>query len=49
MTPDEYLYFAAAEPCPRRWTHHVIVSQAGQLDGELMGWLQEAHDFARMK
>ena len=40
---------AAAEPCPRRWTHHVIVSQAGQLDGELMGWLQEAHDFARMK
>lgn len=39
----------AVEPYPNRWTHHVIVSQAEQLDDELMGWLQEAHDFALVK
>lgn len=40
---------AAAEPYPNRWTHHVIVSEAEQVDGELMGWLREAHDFALAK
>ena len=40
---------AAAEPYPNRWTHHVIVSEEGQLDDELMGWLREAHDFALTK
>lgn len=40
---------AAAEPYPNRWTHHVIVSDERQLDAELMGWLQEAHDFALCK
>ena len=39
----------AAEPYPNRWTHHVIVSEAGQIDDELMGWLREAHDFALVK
>lgn len=40
---------AAAEPYPGRWTHHTIIGQESQLDGELMGWLREAHDFALVK
>ena len=39
----------AVEPYPNRWTHHIILSEEGQLDGELMGWLREAHDFALTK
>lgn len=39
----------AVEPYPQRWTHHVILSQESQIDGELLGWLQEAHDFALTK
>ncbi|MGI6029149.1 MAG: DUF5655 domain-containing protein [Candidatus Heteroscillospira sp.] len=39
----------AVEPYPNRWTHHAIVSEAEQLDDELMGWLREAHDFALVK
>lgn len=39
----------AVEPYPNRWTHHTIVSEAEQLDDELMGWLREAHDFALVK
>lgn len=39
----------AVEPYPNRWTHHVIISDKSQIDGELMGWLREAHDFALTK
>ena len=39
----------AVEPYPNRWTHHTIVSEPDQLDGELMGWLREAHAFALVK
>lgn len=39
----------AVEPYPNRWTHHVIVSGVEELDGELMGWLAEAHAFALAK
>ena len=39
----------ATEPYPNRWTHHTIVSEPDQLDGELMGWLREAHAFALVK
>ena len=39
----------ATEPYPRRWTHHVLVWEEGQIDGELMGWLHEAWDFAESK
>ena len=41
--------FAASEPYPNRWTHHVIVASQDEVDGELMGWLAEAHDFALNK
>lgn len=40
---------AAAEPYPNRWTHHVVVAGEEEIDGELMGWLEEAHTFALVK
>lgn len=39
----------AVEPYPSRWTHHVIVRRTEELDGELMEWLAEAHDFSLVK
>nr|WP_326185655.1 DUF5655 domain-containing protein [uncultured Oscillibacter sp.] len=39
----------ATEPYPGRWTHHVPVSDAGQIDGELLAWLREAHAFSESK
>ena len=39
----------AVEPYPGRWTHHVLVSEPGQIDDELLGWLREAYDFALAK
>ena len=41
--------FAASEPYPNRWTHHVIVSDLSEIDGELLGWIAEAHDYALVK
>ena len=38
----------AVEPYPNRWTHHVTAA-ADEIDGELMDWLREAHDFALLK
>ena len=40
---------AASEPYPGRWTHHILVTEEDQIDEELMGWLQEAWDFAERK
>ena len=39
----------ATEPYPNRWTHHVPVTDAAQLDDELLCWLREAYDFAAAK
>ena len=39
----------AVEPYPNRWTHHVLVSDESQLDGELLGWVKEAAAFAAVK
>ena len=39
----------ASEPYPGRWTHHILVTEERQIDEELMGWLQEAWDFAESK
>ena len=33
---------AAAEPYPGRWTHHVMIGSAEEIDAELMGWIREA-------
>ena len=40
---------AAAEPYPNRWTHHLLISEEEDIDGELMGWLRQAADFAAVK
>lgn len=39
----------ATEPYPGRWTHHIVVSSLGEIDGELMGWIKEAAAFAAAK
>ena len=39
----------AVEPYPNRWTHHVLVTREEELDGELLGWLEEAYGFAQTK
>ena len=39
----------AVEPYPGRWTNHVLVSEEGQIDEELLGWLREAWAFAESK
>lgn len=39
----------AVEPYPNRWTHHVPVKCAEEIDAELMGWLEEAYRFSAVK
>lgn len=39
----------AVEPYPHRWTHHVPVETAQEIDAELMGWLEEAYYFSMVK
>lgn len=39
----------AVEPYPNRWTHHILLSREKEADGELLGWLREAYDFAGSK
>ena len=40
---------AKTEPYPGRWTNHVLVSEASQVDEELLEWLNEAWAFAESK
>ncbi len=39
----------AVEPYPGRWTHHVLVADADDLDDELLCWLDEAYAFSMAK
>ena len=39
----------ATEPYPGRWTHHVMVGSAEEIDEELLGWIQEAAEFSAAK
>lgn len=39
----------AVEPYPGRWTHHFLLTETDQIDGELLGWFQEAWNFAESK
>lgn len=41
--------FQSVEPYPNRWTHHVLVRSADELDDELMGWIRQAYDFSAQK
>ena len=38
-----------SEPYPNRWTHHALVSEEGQIDLELLGWLRESYEFSESK
>ena len=40
---------AVSEPYPNRFTHHVLISKAGEIDEELMGWVKEAAAFSDSK
>lgn len=39
----------ASEPYPGRWTHHLVIGSAKEIDDELMAWVREAYDFAAAK
>lgn len=39
----------ATEPYPNRWTHHMLVADVAGIDGEMMGWIKEAAEFAAAK
>lgn len=39
----------AVEAYPGRWTHHVPVQRASDIDAELLDWLEEAYQFALAK
>ena len=40
---------AAAQPYPGRWTHHVMIGSAEEVDAELMGWIRQAAAFSSAK
>ena len=40
---------AASEPYPGRWTHHIVIGSAEEIDGELMDWIREAAEFSARK
>ena len=46
---DDPRILQAVEPYPNRWTHHLLVRSADELDRQLMGWLCEACSFAARK
>ena len=39
----------ATQPYPGRWTHHVMVGSAEEIDEELLGWIQEAAEVSAAK
>ena len=36
---------AKTEAQPGRWTHHIVLSGAEELDAELLDWLRQAYEF----
>jgi len=39
----------SVEPYPNRWTHHVIVQNANEIDEQIMEWIDEAYHFSLNK
>ncbi|MDL2273243.1 DUF5655 domain-containing protein [Oscillospiraceae bacterium OttesenSCG-928-G22] len=39
----------SVEPYPGRWTHHVLLGDAEEVDEQIMAWLKEAYDFSMVK
>ena len=40
---------ASSEPYPGRWTHHILLTDPGELDDELLGWIRAAAEFSARK
>lgn len=38
-----------SEPYPNRWTHHFPIARIGDLDDEILGWIDESWQFAMSK
>lgn len=38
-----------AEPYPGRWTTHIVLGAADEIDDELFTWLSDAYEFANAK
>lgn len=36
---------AKTEAQPGRWTHHIVLCNASELDTELLGWIRRAYEF----
>ena len=34
---------------PGRWTHHIVLGSAAELDPELVNWIKQSHAFAQRK
>ena len=49
--PDPYLVITLVkiEPYPGRWTTHIVIGSADEVDEELLGWVAEAYTFASTK
>ncbi|MBR1408122.1 MAG: hypothetical protein IJ573_04395 [Clostridia bacterium] len=37
------------EPYPGRWTVHIVIGSAAEIDGELIAWVRQAYAFALAK
>ena len=46
---DDPRVYQAVEPYPTRWTHHVIIQSADEIDGQILDWLREAYTFSLIK
>lgn len=46
---DSSRIFQAVEPYPNRWTHHVLVERSGDIDAQLLEWLDAAYQFSKIK
>lgn len=40
---------AKTEPYPGRWTTHIVIGSASDLDEELFDWIEQAYIFAQTK
>lgn len=43
---DDARILQAAEPYPNRWTHHLLLHDAAEIDSQLLFWFREACAFA---
>ena len=46
---DSPRVWQSVEAYPGRWTHHAVVANAAELDGELLALIDEAYRFAMVK